>query len=123
MLKKLLKWPSWCFLFALFSAFLVGCGEEEPAKPDTEILNDVVKSTASEPSTEVLTKLASFDALDGNTDKIVSNCASCALAMKGNTEHQVEVGDYKLHFCSGNCAMEFGKDTNNKILALEIPKK
>ena len=123
MFKILFKWSAWCLVLVLFAAVLVGCGKEEPAKPDTETQKDVGKLTASKPSAEVLTKLASFDALDGNTDKIVSNCASCALGMKGNSENNLKVGDYTLHFCSANCATEFGKDTNNKILALEIPKK
>jgi YHS domain-containing protein len=58
---------------------------------------------------------------DGVTDKVVSKCLGCALAMDGSSEHALETSGYTLHFCSAPCKTGFEEDTTKAILALNIP--
>ena len=53
--------------------------------------------------------LAKADALDGQSDKIVSLCASCALGMDGSKEHQLHVGEYTMYFCRDDCQQAFSE--------------
>jgi len=122
MLKTISRWQVGGFVLALCTMALIGCGGEEPTKLDSGPQKQLGELTVDAPSVEVLAKLASFDAFDGTTDMVVSDCVGCALSMKGNSEHPVEVGEYTLHFCSGPCATKFKEAVNEKILALEIPK-
>ena len=123
MFKAILRRQAGGLVLALCTVALIGCGGEEPTKLDTTTLKESAKLTGDVPSVEVLTRLASFDAFDGTTDKVVWDCAGCALSMKGDSEYPVEIGEYTLHFCSGPCATKFSEASNEKILALEIPKK
>ncbi len=64
--------------------------------------------------------LARADAQDGQTDKIVANCAGCKLHMPGSAEHAVQAGDYEMHFCSTGCKEGFSKDLVASIQGLEV---
>ena len=72
-------------------------------------------------SLKAATLIGKADVLDGAEDKVVSKCAGCALGMNGSEDHQLNVGEYKMNFCSKYCRDEFDKDTETKILAMEIP--
>ena len=71
---------------------------------------------------EVEAKLAQADLLDGEADKIVMRCASCALKMDGSSDHALKVLDYTLYFCTERCAKSFAENTTKAVLALEIPE-
>ena len=70
-----------------------------------------------------LVQLAAADAVDGTTDKIVSNCLLCGLGMAGSPEHTATAGEYKLHLCSVECKESFEKDAAAALAAVEIPKE
>ena len=70
---------------------------------------------------EMAEVLAKADALDGQSDKVVSLCASCALGMDGSEEHSLRVGEYTMYFCSDDCKQEFSKDISESILGMQLP--
>ena len=110
-----------CLAVAFVLAAAPGCKKDQPAEKESVTEKaEVVKDAGNTAAVEA--KLALADALDGTTDKVVSKCASCALAMDGKSEHAAEVSGYKLHFCSEDCKTGFEKDTTKAILALKIPK-
>jgi len=130
MLMRSTYWSK-CYLAAAFVLItLVGCGKEEPAKPDTDAkaqdVAGLVKEKAAEgdPQIEaaVLDKLAEVDALDGTVDKIIKRCPGCGLKMDGNSEHATEVSGYTIYFCSASCQEKFTKNPTESLLFLEIPK-
>ena len=51
--------------------------------------------------------LAAADAHDGTVDHVVSECAGCALGMKGDPAHAVSHEGYEMHFCSASCKEHF----------------
>jgi YHS domain-containing protein len=59
---------------------------------------------------ELMARLASADAADGTTDKIVSKCSTCALRMDGKAENELKLEGYTLHFCSASCKETCEKD-------------
>lgn len=63
--------------------------------------------------------LAAADAHDGKTDKVVSECATCSLAMAGHAGHAVTHEGYTLHFCSDACRRNFQKDPAKGIDRME----
>lgn len=112
-----------CLTVALLLAATPGCRKEkpaqkEPAKEEAKAEKDIDTGDAA----AVEAKLAAADIFDGTTDKIVSKCPSCALAMDGKSENALEVSGYTLHFCSEDCKTGFEKDTTKAILALKIPE-
>jgi len=52
---------------------------------------------------KVLVALVAADAVDGETDKIIKKCATCALRMDGKDEHAMQLEGYTLQFCSKRC--------------------
>ena len=118
-----------CFAVAILLA-TPGCRKEEPAKETVDTVKDLaaapaaaIEATVAEADKEAVeAKLAAADLFDGNTDKIVSKCPSCALSMDGKSEHALEVLDYKLYFCSEKCKTGFAKDLTKAILDLKIPE-
>ena len=112
--------------FLAIAAMLVataGCRKEEPApKEPVKEAAEAEKKVEVDETAAVEAKLAAADAFDGTTDKIVSKCPGCALAMDGKSEHALEVSGYKLYFCAEECKAKFEKDANKAILALKIPK-
>lgn len=72
---------------------------------------------------EIKAKLADADAFDGDVDKIVERCASCALGMHGSEKHASSYEGYTLRFCSADCKKLFDKDPAKMLAAMKIPKK
>lgn len=70
---------------------------------------------------EMAAVLAKADALDGQSDKIVSLCASCALGMDGSDKHQLRVGEYTMYFCADHCKQAFSEDISKSVLAMKLP--
>ena len=97
---------------------LCGC---TPTEDDTAPPKDSAK-TPTGPSAEVLAALAKADGADGKTDKVVSKCVTCALAMDGKADHAATVGDYKVHLCSDDCKKKFDTDPDKALLALKVPE-
>ena len=90
-----------------------GCGgktaSDKPGKQPAGL-------TALQP--EEVTILAAADRVDGQTDKVVANCANCRLNMAGKPEHALQAGEYAMHFCSESCKTQFAEDMHASIQAL-----
>ena len=95
---------------ALLIVILAGCGKDEAGK----------EPAAGTPglSEASLAALAKADAADGTTDKIVSKCPTCMLAMDGKAEFSATCGDYTVHLCSEHCKESFTKDPNKALAKL-----
>lgn len=114
-----------CMLLLAASFVLSGCGTKKetpqpPAKtaaPASETVADIVVTP------EMATILTEVDAKDGESDKTVSLCASCALKMAGSPEHSLKVGEYTMCFCKDSCKEEFCKDIPQHVLAMAPPKE
>jgi len=110
---------------ALLAVLLVlaGCGGEsasydEPAEPAEPAGPESVELTP-----ELEAKLASADRADGEEDHVVAYCPGCNLAMEGEADHAVDVGDYALHFCSDTCQGDFSEDLKGSLVALVVPEE
>jgi hypothetical protein len=90
---------------------IAGCPEEKNAY-------EIESSSVSQANAQ----LAKADAVDGKTDKVVSNCASCALSMSGSPDHAIAVSGYTMHFCTTDCKESFGKDITKSVLAMKVPE-
>lgn len=108
-------------ILVLGAACLLACGAQE----DGEVAR---REAAPPPPVEVdaamLAVLERADAADGEADGVVRLCPGCALAMEGDPEHDLEVGEYHLHFCSDVCLDHFDDDTGENVMALadaELP--
>ena len=66
--------------------------------------------------------LAKADLVDGTADKVITKCAACELAMDGDKEHSLKVGEYTLLFCSEECKERFAKDVEKSVLGIKLPK-
>ena len=76
---------------------LLACGGGQPAPPSTHVSTDHVA-------------LHGADEADGTVDKVVSQCAVCALGMEGSPLHAVQHDGYELHFCSASCKDTFSDE-------------
>ncbi len=104
-------------LLTLWSALaLTGCGAGEEADSDSGA------KAAVTPDPAMLTALAGADAVDGETDKVVSKCLMCGLGMSGNANHPSTVGDYTLHHCSSRCQAKFDEDPKTYLVNAKIPE-
>lgn len=109
----------------LFAGTLVvsGCGQQggpSPAASQPEAsVSDAPAEFAATP--EMVEVLAKADALDGQSDKTVSLCASCVLGMDGSKEHQLHVGEYTMCFCADHCKQAFSEDISKSVLAMKLP--
>ena len=75
-------------------------------------------------STEVeAARLRAADGVDGTTDRVVSKCAVCKLAMDGTTEHSSRFEGYELHFCSPECKETFDHDPHAVLRRLHAPQR
>ena len=77
---------------------------------------------ASQLSPTSLAQLAAADAVDGEIDKVVSNCLLCGLGMPGDAQHTVAASDYKLHLCSDHCKQSFEQDPAQALATVKISK-
>ena len=64
-------------------------------------------------------RLAAADALDGAEDKVISNCYSCQLGMKGKGELAAQVNDFAANFCSEGCRTRFQEEAADMIAKIE----
>ena len=121
-------------LALMLCAMLTGCGEDS-ATYDKPTAAAPAAGSAAQPAIEAAipasfemteelgAKLAAADAVDGETDMVISNCPGCALAMPGSHEHALPVGEYSLHFCSDSCQEDFSGDLAASVIALAIPEE
>lgn len=102
----------------------LGCGQQGGAPPAGTPGEPDISGAAVEVAVtpEMAEKLAAADALDGEADKIVTLCASCALGMDGLSEHRLRVGEYTMYFCAEHCKQAFAEDVSKSVLAMEIPE-
>lgn len=110
-----------CFVAGML--VVSGCGQQgspSPAgsQPESSPADEALEVAVTPAMAEVLAKA---DALDGQSDKVVSLCASCALGMDGSEEHSLRVGEYTMYFCSGDCKQEYSKDISQSILGMQLP--
>ena len=118
-----------CIVVAVLGAALLafaGCSkkEAETTPPAAEPLaTEPAAATADDVPAEIEAKLAQADLLDGQADKVVTRCASCALSMDGKPDYSLKVLDYKLLFCTEGCAKSFAKDITKSVLAMKIPEE
>jgi hypothetical protein len=63
--------------------------------------------------------LEAADLHDGTSDKVVSECSRCALAMPGDEAHSTHVGEYELHFCGNSCKAAFEADPEKGIAEMQ----
>jgi YHS domain-containing protein len=89
---------------------VVACRKDKPAESSADV------------DAAVIAKLASADALDGETDKVVAKCAACALRMDGSADLALNHAGYAMHFCSDGCKQRFEKDPVDEILAMDVPE-
>jgi YHS domain-containing protein len=102
-----------------------GCGQQggpSPvvSQPEASVPDESPAVAATPEMAEVLAKA---DALDGQGDKIVSLCASCALGMDGSSEHPLHVGEYTMYFCTDDCKQAFSEDISKSVLGMKLPEK
>ena len=65
--------------------------------------------------------LAKADQVDGTSDKTVSKCAACNLAMNGVHDHALKVGEYTLLFCSDDCKQTYATNLEKAVLGTKLP--
>ena len=111
-----------CLTAVLVLASTTGCREE--GTPESPSSAAAQKTAPVEDPTALKIKaiLANADIVDGDADKVVKKCPSCALSMDGSSEHALKAHGFTLHFCSENCSKEFAKDLDKSILAMKMPK-
>ena len=110
-------------LLAAGMLVISGCGQQVDPSPV------VSQPEASDPDAapevavtpEMVEVLAKADALDGQDDKIVSLCASCALGMDGSNEYPLRVGEYTMYFCADDCKEAFSEDISKSVLGMKLP--
>lgn len=108
------------FAIVLTLVALAGCGGDgngDKAKAP----GDTTASTSA-PSAPALAILATADAADGTTDKIISKCVTCNLGMEGSAEHVTKLGDYAVHLCSEECKQKFDEGPEKALLSMKLPK-
>lgn len=114
------------FTLLMLGAGVVGCDKQPAASSNTAAAPaDAAAPTPGHAPTAnretLLAKLASADAFDGKTDKVVSKCAGCALGMDGSEKYTVQFEGYSLHLCNDACRKQFASDTVNAVLAMRVP--
>ena len=97
---------------------VLGCGEKvEQTADDAKSSAEVVQVSAA-----LAAHLAKADGVDGAEDHVVSKCPGCKLKMDGSADHAMQVGDYSLQFCTGECKDHFAEGGEEAIMALQIPE-
>ena len=100
-----------------------GCGQQTTPSPTGSQPEASAQDAAPDVTVtpEMAEALAKADALDGQDDKIVTRCASCALKMDGSNEHPLHVGEYTMYFCKEDCKQAFSEDIPASVLAMKLP--
>ncbi len=107
-------------LLVMGIAVLSGCGQQPDSTSDTSAESGTTQTTVEVTVTpEMEAVLAKADALDGESDKTIKRCASCKLGMDGSSENALSVGQYTMHFCTGDCKAAFSKDVTASVLAMK----
>ena len=115
-----------CFRFVTLNGWLQwkpaadDTGATQPAQPVEAVAAD--DSQQGKLSEQVLTALRSADKLDGTEDKVVEQCYSCMLGMKGKPEFASQIGEYDLHFCKEGCQEHFDQDPEYFVTSTELPE-
>jgi YHS domain-containing protein len=78
---------------------------------------------AAGPTEAEAATLKRADAADGASDRVVSKCAVCGLAMDGTAEHASSFAGYDLHFCSSECKDAFDHDPRAVLRRLSVPAR
>lgn len=73
-------------------------------------------------SADATAKMAAADAYDGQTDHVVAKCPACSLQMDGKPDFGIQLGDYKLQFCSNDCRKSYSRDPEDKLSLLKVPE-
>ncbi len=106
-------------LAACLAVCFSGIGCEK--KDDTPEPKDKSAGVTAPGGTAVLAALlAKADAKDGATDKVVTKCVTCALAMDGSADHKVSVEGYEVHLCSADCKKSFEGDPTKSLQTLKL---
>ena len=110
-----------CFLAG--TLVVAGCNQDGgPSPADSESDSDPADEASQVTVTpEMAEMLAKADALDGQTDKVVTRCASCELGMDGTKEYALRVGEYTMYVCQEDCKQAFGKDVAKSVMDMQVP--
>lgn len=108
---------SWSAVLIAAVLVLAGCGGESVS------YDEPAEAASFELTPELEAKLASADRVDGEEDHVVAQCPGCGLAMEGEADHAIDVGDYALHFCSDTCQDNFSEDVKGSLVALVVPEE
>jgi hypothetical protein len=106
-------------LFVIICATLSGCNPQAETQPKS--MSASAPSRALELSSQLRDCLATADAADGKTDKVVEKCIGCSLGMSGDSKFTSTLGDYRLQFCSAGCKKEYDTDPEKALVALRAP--
>ena len=105
-------------MLVVFGGGQEGSPSPVSSQPESNPADEALEVTVTPETAEVLAKA---DGLEGQSDKVVSLCASCALGMDGSEEHSLRVGEYTMYFCADDCKQEFSKDISESILGMQLP--
>ena len=108
----------WLALFIVAVIAFAGCQPTEGNLPGSAGGSTQV-SYRIEVADHLNARLAVADVLEGAEDKVISNCNSCQLVMKGKGELAAQVNDFATHFCSKGCRTRFQEDAANMIVKIE----
>lgn len=107
---------------AALAVGVLACSEQGDQHAEAAGSDAATQQETMQASTQVAALLAKADAVDGMQDHVVSQCSGCKLAMAGDPNHAMDVGEYSLQFCSAACKDNFAQGGEAAILALEIPE-
>lgn len=111
-------------LLAAGGLLICGCGGQEDSPQGSVPEGNASDAPLDDAVTpEMVEVLAKADTVDGQSDKIVSLCASCGLGMEGSKEYPLAVGEFTMHFCSDHCRSAFSEDVTQSVLAMRVPTK
>lgn len=102
------------------AAALLACDAGKAGKPQPE---DPAPANLPGPTEAVKSLLDRADALDGKTDKVISNCPPCNCSMAGSEEHASRYGEYTVRMCSSACKENFDRAPEKSITGIKFPDK
>ncbi len=112
-----------CVMLSAGMLVVSGCGQQGDSSPVASqpeaSVSDAPAEFAATP--EMAEVLAKADALDGQDDKTVSLCASCALGMDGSKEHPLHVGEYTMYLCEDDCKQAFSEYISKSVVGVKLP--
>ena len=103
---------------AVLAVGLVSCSAKTASETDSKT-GAAGGSAAVKVSPAAVAALAKADEADGASDKVVSKCLMCALAMDGSADIASKVGDYTLHLCSDKCKEAVDADPEKALASMK----